>query len=213
MSKGIKGGWCISRDKEFAREVDELHKLSSRIDAWKLFLNSSTIRKLHKLKGHAIWFNRYEFFERMICEFDCSEKALREAICSMLRPKKRLDVRFHRNDIYDARAWCRLPLSCFIEVKGSEVPVIDFGVKLPWVVTRDCFTLTHRLKRWFRFAEMTFNHPQLNPRFEGRRWVADSRFPKEATRQEMTEALMADVKAKCAGHMVTIVDSIQSNKR
>jgi len=221
--KEIKVRWCGWPNVSYAREMEDLFKVGIRCDAWRSFLSSETAAKLKKIKGHIIWFNRYEYFDKLICEFDCSEKRLRNVIKSLMRVGHEKEIEFIRNDIYDARAWTRLPLSCFAEVDGclprsgkdlwqcevlehNEMPVILFGIKLPWTVSRNCFALTHRLKHGKRHAEMTFSHPQLDYRFDNKRWVAEKTFPKETNRKEMTEDLFAKAEDECTKHLVTIID-------
>jgi len=212
MMKKMKPNW---------RETDDLYKVGARCDAWRTFFKSETIAKLKKIKGRVIWFNRYEYFDKLICEFDCSEKKLRAVIKSLIIPGREMPIMFVRKDIYDARAWAYLPLSCFAEINGcnersdknhwqydilksNEMPVIQFGLKKKWVVDMGCFKIKHRLKDGMRFAVMTFEHSQLDSRFDGKRWVAEQMFPRETTKEEMTEALFAKVKAECVKHIVTI---------
>jgi hypothetical protein len=224
MSKSEKGGWCGWPDHSNMRATEDLFKLGARCDAWRIFFKSKAIASLKKINGHIIWFNRYEYFDKLICEFDCPQKQLISVLSRLMHPDHRVHIEFLRNDIYDARAWCYLPLSCFVNVEGfakrtgikhlqseileiNEMPVVEFGIKLPWTVTRDCFTLTHRIKGSARFAEMTFAHPQLDPRFNNCRWVADGMFPRETERKEMEDVLFARVQAECSKHQVTIVDT------
>jgi hypothetical protein len=223
MMKKIKVNWCNWPHRENKRGPDDLYKVGVRCDAWRSFLQSETIAKLKKIKGSVIWFNKYEYFDKLICEFDCSEKKLRSVIESLMRRGHEKPVEFLRRDIYDARAWAYLSLSCFAGIDGcnersgknhwqheilkyNEIPVVQFGIKLPWVVSRSCFTLTHRLKNGERFAIMTFDHPQLDLRFDSKRWVGKETFPRETTRKEMTEHLFATVESECAKHLVAISD-------
>ena len=219
---GIKNpGWVDWPNHKYARDIEDLYKVGRRCDAWREFFRSETIEKLKKIKGYILWFNRYSYFERLICEFDCSEKKLRMTIESLMRTGHETPVTFVRKDIYDARAWADLPLNCFAEIDGcnersgevlwqhheilkNEMPIIQFGIRKRWVVSRDLFVLTHRLKYGERFATMTFSHPQLDPRFENKRWVAEKTFHKEASRKEMTEALFAEVEQECTKYLVKI---------
>ena len=224
MMKKIKINWCNWPHRENKRDPGDLNKVGARCDAWRSFLQSETVAKLKKMKGNCIWFNKYEYFDKLICEFDCSEKRLRSVIKSLMRKGHGIPIEFIRDDIYDARAWVKLPLCYFIEIdvleykersgkdiwqsdilKHNEMPIIYFGIKLPWVVDSSCFTLTHRLKNGERYAEMIFRHPQLDRRFDGKRWAADDTFPRETTRKEMTEYLFAKVKNECAKHLVNII--------
>lgn len=221
MMKKIKINWCNWPHRENKRDPGDLNKVSARCDAWRSFLQSETIAKLKKMKGNCIWFNKYEYFDKLICEFDCSEKRLRSVVKSLMRSGHEVPVDFTRRDIYDARAWAYISLSCFAKIDGNgrsgasyyssdvlkhnEIPVVQFGIKQPWTVSRSCFTLAHRLKNDKRYAIMTFNHPQLDLRFDGKRWVADGMFPRKATRKEMTEYLFAKVKNECAKHLVNII--------
>jgi hypothetical protein len=222
MAKAVKAEkWIHNPDRDFMRDGADLFKVGARCDAWRAFLNSKTVAALKKIKGHVIWFNQHEYFDKLICEFDCSERRLTAVIEGLMRPGHQMPVKFSRVDIYDARAWCYLPLSCFAHTRGfkersgvkhwgsevlelNEMPMVEFGIKLPWVVSRDCFTMTHKVKGDVRFAEMGFAHPQLDAHFKNCRWVADGTFTRDATRKEMEDALFAKVQAKCRNYQVTI---------
>lgn len=222
MKKAIKRqSWCDLPDrKTHMRDTEDLYKVGARVDAWRSFLGPTTVKKLKRIKGNVVWFNKWEHFDKLICEFDCTEKQLRRVIESLLRPGHEVPD-FLRNDIYDARAWASVPLNYFVEeasfnpraikkpfhweiLEAHEVPLVQFGIELPWVVSRNCFSLAHRLKGDGRFAEMSFAHPQLDARFENRRFVADGIFRREATRKEMEEALFAKVEIECHRCLVTI---------
>lgn len=199
--------WINWPNMNYARDLEDLYTMGQRCDAWRAFMQSETIAKLRRLKGRIIWFNKYQYFDKLLCEFDCSEKKLRATIESLMRPDHKMPVEFIRKDIYDARAWAELPLSCFAEVEGdpNEIPVIQFGLKLPWEISVDCFTLTHRIKDNLRHAIMTVAHPQIDPRFKGKRWVADQVFPRDTTRKEMETILLDKVRNECKRNLVTIV--------
>lgn len=207
MSKKQTPRWCNWPHREFAREVNDLNIMGARCDAWRAFLTSDTMKRLRRVKGHFIWFNRYEMFCKLIAEFACTERQLRKAISELVRPEFSGEpYAFQRSDIYDARSWAKLPLSWFAEIDEREVPVIEFGLRLPWTVNRKDFTLRWRHKRGRKLAVMTFANPAIDDRFEDRRWVAEDLFPPNATRQEMWDALFAEVTKKCRTHLVTIVD-------
>lgn len=225
MPRPEKGGWCSIPLRKYANDLDDLRTMGLRCDAWRDFLSSRTIRLLSRLKGYFCYFNRYEHFDRLIVEFDCPEDKLRAALVGLMKRDASQTVDFVRNDIYDSRAWAYIPLDRFVTVKGAkrrttrefiwsgndlkrnEVPLVQFGIKLPWTVSRECFTLNHRLKHGQRFAVMTFKHPQLDRRFKDCRWVADGTFPAETSRIEMERVLFAKVKAECARNLVTIVEA------
>lgn len=225
MIKDKKVRWCDWPHRKNERELGEVYKVGARCDAWRLFLRSETVAKFKKIKGSVIWFNRHEYFDKLICEFDCSEKKLRSVIKLLMIKGHEMPVEFVRKDIYDARAWAYLPLSCFVKIdilefserrgenhwqheilKYNEMPVVQFGIRLPWIVSRSCFTLSHRLKNNKRCAVMTFSHPQIDSRFDDRRWAGEHIFPREATRKEMTKYLFAKVESECIKHLVTISD-------
>ncbi len=217
--------WCDWPNRKSSRGPSDLYKVSARCDAWKLFLQPKTIAKLKKISGSCIYFNKYEYFDKLICEFDCSEIRLRNAIFSLMRKGHELPVAFLREDIYDARAWASLPLDCFTEVDGcnersgkdrwnhdilkyDEMPVVQFGIKLPWVVSRSCFTLAHKLVEdgARRRAKITFRHPQLRHNFDSKkgRWVGEKIYPRETTRKEMEDDFFAEVKNELAKYLVTM---------
>ena len=218
MMKKIKPNWCGWPNQENARGIEDLEIMGMRCDAWRDFLSSETAAMFKKLKGSIIWFNKYQYFDKLICELGCSEKTAIKTIESLMRPGYIVLVDFVRNDIYDSRAWAEIPLICFADIQGNErsgdyfgyelhkneMPVIQFGLKKKWVVDMGCFKIKHRLKDGMRFAVMTFEHSQLDSRFDGKRWVAEQMFPRETTKEEMTEALFAKVKAECVKHIVTI---------
>lgn len=222
-----KSLWCNWPNREYQRGNNDLYLTGLRCDAWRQFLQSDTVKSFKRLKGNCIWFNRYEYFDKLIAEFDCTERTLRAVIKDLLLPEHReRPIDFLRSDIYDARAWAHIPLNWFVDglesfnergekskrrwqyevLLANEIPEVQFGIRKPWTVSRDCFTLHHRIKDGGRFAEMTFAHPLIDSRFENRRWVADGKFPREATRQEMTATLFVEVEEKCSRHLVTITD-------
>jgi len=199
--------WCNWPHREFAREVNDLNVMGARCDAWRAFLTSDTMQRLRRVKGHFIWFNRYQMFDHLIAEFDCTERRLRKVISELVRPEFAGEsYTFQRKDIYDSRAWAALPLAWFAKIDEREVPFIEFGLRLPWTVSRKDFTLRWRWKHGRKLAVMTFDNSCLDPRFEKKRWVAEDRFPQEATRQQMWDALFAEVTEKCRTFLVTIVD-------
>lgn len=199
--------WCDLPYREFERELSDLDVIGARCDAWRAFFQSDTLKRLRRLKGHCLWFNQYQMFEKLIIEFACGERALRRAIDGLVRPESFPVVYdFQRTDIYDARAWAWLPLSWFVECESPESPVVQVGLRLPWTITKDCFSMRSKLRAGGRDATMTFSHPNIDSRFKGKRWVAYGRFPVEATRQQMWDSLWAEVVAKCAKHLVLITD-------
>ncbi len=200
-----KPNWIIWPHREYQQQIDDLYRMGAICDAWRRFMQSGTLKALKRVKGYFGWFNRYDYFNSLYVEFEVSEKALRKAITSLLLPEhKDKAYEFRRIDIYDARAWAILPLNWFVETDLREVPSLHLGIKLPLVVERSNFHLSHRLKDGGRFAVMTFNADFLDRRFEGKRWVAEHMFPREATRAEMQANLFQVVERECAKCMVTI---------
>jgi len=227
MKQAIKKkNWCNLPDSKYARETDDLYKVGSRVDAWRGFFGSPASRKIKKLPGNIIWFSKWEHFEKLIVEIDLPEdKAVKIIRKLMLHSEP---IEFLRSDIYDSRAWCELPLSCFVKTKGfnkrtdnhimqydvlkyNQMPIVQFGIKKAWAVSRGCFTFSHKIKNDERYAQLSFDHPQQDERFEGRRWVADGTFPRTATRREMEAALFAKAEAECREHMVTIIKKDDKN--
>ncbi len=222
----IKGGWCSWPNREYMRPFTDLARMGARCDAWRAFLDSKTVAILRRMKGAVIWFNQYEAFDKMICEFDCSVARLAAVLSKLMLPDRRYRPTFTRNDIYDARAWAKIPLDCFVPVKdmkprtrldgmwqnevlpANEVPLLSFGVKVPWTVSRDCFTLRHRIKRsdGRRYAVLTFSHKQLDPRFENRRWCADGTFPRDMELGAVRAALWEKVERECKQYLVTVTE-------
>jgi hypothetical protein len=218
--------WCNWPNRDYQRATTDLFQVGARCDAWRAFLSSDTMKRLNRVKGRIIWFNQYEYFDTLLAEFDCSEATLRKVIREILLPEFRDNAfAFRRKDIFDARAWATVPLNWFTQgldgfqqrkddrrrfqnevLEACEVPKVQFAIKLPWDVTSDYFTLKHRLKNGQRVAELLFDHPELDPRFQGRRWVADGVFPTATSRAEMLKALFRQAEEKCANHQVRIID-------
>ena len=221
----IKGGrWCSWPNRDYMRPFTDLARMGARCDAWRAFLDSRTVAILRRMKGSVIWFNRYEYFDKLFCEFDCSDARLAAVVSKLMPLNRRRRPTFKRNDIYDARAWANIPLDFFVPAKdmkprtkmdqmwqedvlpANEVPLLSFGVRVPWTVSRDCFTLRHRIKGGERFAVMTFAHPQLDPRFQNRRWCAEGTFPRDMTLDAVESALWDEVSDKCRDYLVTVME-------
>lgn len=213
--------WCNNPDIENFRNLKELFTAGDRIDAWREFFQSETLAAIKAMKGAVISFNKHDYFNQLICMVDCNEDTAIETISTLMRPGYEKPVEFLRDDIFDARAWTFLPLSCFTETKDfteccvrdiwqkdmlglNPMPVLRFGIKKPWVVSRELFTFSHKIKKGERYAQITFAHPQLDARFDNNRMCAHGTFPKTATRQEMEDVLWPQVEKKCAENMVII---------
>lgn len=230
--------WCDWPNRKYGLEVHDLTLMAIRCDAWRAFFSSETAVALQRLKGHVIYFSQYQAFDKLICEFRCSEKQLARTIRKMFHPSLEFDGKparesnwtpiFRRKDIYDARTWTNIPLTWFVPVSewkpptedehwrnltqvlaAKETPTLQLSIELPWVVQRKCFTLRRRSKDRKLLWVMTFAHPDIDPRFGNRRWVAEAfadEFPPEATKMDVFEELLAEVRQQCAKHLVTIED-------
>ena len=200
--------------------------MGTRCDAWRAFLSSSTFEVLAKLRGHVIWFNKYEAFDRLIMEVSCSFKRLREALRGLIRARflDTTNLTPVRKDIYDARGWISLPLDRFVSIHGmhprtgnptwehdvlarNEMPIVDIGLQTRWKVSRDCFHVIRRSKGRKPMAVMVFSHPQLDERFEEERWCAEQEWIPGANRQDMETALLPKVVERCKRYLVEIVES------
>ena len=193
----------------------------ARCDAWRTFLSSETAAKLRKLRGHVLWFNKYEAFDKLLMEFSCAEKRLLETLRELVVGNHTLPP-FRRIDIYDSRSWLFLPLDWFVPISGmnsrtfderwqndvlriNEVPILQVGLRRPWTVTRDCFRVIRCTKRRRRLAVMVFDHPDLDSRFAGKRWCAEIECEGK-DRHVIENDLFALTAAECQKHLVTIVD-------
>ena len=89
---------------------------------------------------------------------------------------------------------------------------LQVGIKKTWVVSANCFTFSHKIKvdkkSWSeikkRFAQVAFNHPHLDRRFEGNQHVSDGIFPVDRDIADIREELMAQAMVVCAKHSVTV---------
>ena len=229
MMKLVKEpNWCNWPKRANARELEDLARMGARCDVWRKFLTSETLKSFGRLKGRIIYFNRYQYFDHLLIEFDCTEKQLRTAINKRLLPEFTDSLyEFKRIDIYEARAWSHIPLNWFVDglegfnkrampekrewdfdiLSKNEIPCVQFGIRKPLTISRNCFTMTYRIKDDHKKAVMICNYPDSEYRFRGKRWVADGIFPRESTRTQMEERLFAQVVDKCKKHLVTITDS------
>ena len=193
--------WCNS--PYYVRELSDLYKVGSRVDAWREFLLSEKIEVLRELGMSVCSFNQYSMFGHLIIMLDCTEEYAISGIRSIMRPEHEQVIEFHRESIHDLRAWAYLPLSCFADAQGfnewakdrdiwqkdilkmNPMPYLQIGIKKDWVVSPSCFTFSHKLKvdkeSWpnekKRFAQVSFNHPHLDRRFDGNQHVSDGMYP------------------------------------
>lgn len=220
--------WCDS--PYFVREISDLYKVGSRVDAWRAFLLSEKIEVLRGLGMSVCSFNQYAMFDNLIIMLGCPEESAISGMRSIMRPGHEREIAFHRCSIYDLRAWAYLPLSCFAEAHGfnewakdkdiwqrdilkfNPMPYLQVGIKKEWVVSPDCFTFSHKIKvdrkSWpydkKRFAQVAFNHPRLDRRFNGNQHVADGVFTIDKSIATIREELMAQAIEVCAKHAVTV---------
>ncbi len=229
MKEAIKPkNWCNS--PYYVREISDLYRVGSRVDAWREFLLSEKIEVLRGLNMSVCSFNQYSMFDSLIIMLDCSEESAISGIRSILRPGYEQEIEFHRESIHDVRAWAYLPLSCFADAQGfsernpddklwqhdilktNPMPQFQVGIKKEWIVSADCFAFSHKIKvdkkSWpvekKRFAQVSFNHPHLDRRFEENQHVSDGMFPVDRDIAVIREELMAQAMVVCAKQAVKV---------
>lgn len=209
MSKCNPQQWCNWPNRDFARQIDDVYSMGASCDAWRRFLVSDTLRALQKVKGHFGWFSRYEEFDKLLVEFDCSEKRMRHTINGLRAAEfANEDYSFTRMDIYDARSWAKLPLRWFVEVDPRVDPTIQFGIRIPAQIDIARFHLSHRMKKGQKMALITCDDTRFDGRFKGKRWCAERAFPRGTTRQDEWDVLMGEVREKCQKYLMTIVGEV-----
>ena len=220
--------WCDS--PYYTRELSDLYKVGSRVDAWREFLLSEKIDVLRRLGMSVCSFDKYSYFESLVIRLECNDEA--EAINglkSIMLAGRYHDVNFYRNSIHDKRAWAKLPLSCFAIAEGfndwsefhntpfqddilkfNQMPCFQIGIEKEWVVSPSDFTFSHKLKDSrssfgkSRYAQISFNHPHLDRRFQGNQHVASGEFPRARKIDEVKNELMAEAMVVCAKHSVIV---------
>jgi len=232
MKEAIKPkSWCDS--PYYVREISDLYKVGSRVDAWREFLLSEKIEVLRSMGMSVCSFNQHSLFENLIIMLNCTEEVAVAGVESIMRPGFECHVEFHRQSIHDVRAWAKLPLDLFADAQGfsewkewneggfqSDVlkfnlmPCFQIGIKKEWVVSANCFTFSHKIKvdkkSWpnekKRFAQVAFNHPHLDRRFEGNQHVSSGVFPVDRKIAVIREELMAQAMIVCAEQAVTVCE-------
>lgn len=229
--------WIYTHPKPprpFRREMEDLLKYSTRMDALKQFLNEKNLRTLTRLKGHVISFGDHDMFGNLIADFECTAAELTKAIRSMLRVPRELT--FVREDIYDSRAWCHLLLNDFVSFAGRIInpkrqrdynghrapefmPGLSFAIRnAVWDVNHSDFKVERRQKHYKQICVMYFHHAQLNSGFcetgdkECRRWVGEMEIPEGNKLKDIEPLLFAEVEKECARHYVRITPSWQARR-
>jgi hypothetical protein len=229
MKEAIKPkNWCNS--PYYVREISDLYRVGSRVDAWREFLLSEAIEVLRGLNMSVCSFNQYSMFDQLILMLDCSEESAIAGIRSIMRRGYEREFEFRRDSIFDERAWAYLPLSCFADAQGfnerdqdqklwpsdilkiNPMPEFMVGIRKEWVVPASSFTFSHKIKvdkkNWpvekKRFAQVAFDHLSLDRRFEGNQHVSSGIFPVDRDIAAIREELMAQAMVVCAKHAVTV---------
>ena len=208
-----KEAWWYRRSgthTAIGREREKLAQVAAVCDAWNQFFQLHT-RRLARIKGYLQWFNEHQYFKTSYIDVECSEAALQKTLAKMVFPGVIIPKPIRR-ELFDSRAWVEFPLSSFVSIPEKWAPSVQFGLAhTPWEVSSECFSLSHNLKADWpgassrkRFAVLTFNHPQLHPRFNGCAWVAEQTFPREATRQELLAEMMQAAEETLQPYLVTI---------
>jgi len=229
MKEAIKPKcWCDS--PYYVREISDLYRVGSRVDAWREFLLTDKIEVLRGLGMSICSFNQYSMFDSLIIMLDCSENVAISGIRSIMMAGHEQEIEFHRDSIYDLRAWAYFPLSCFADAQGfnernpddklwekdilkvNPMPQFQIGIKKEWVVSANCFTFSHKIKvdkkSWpvekKRYAQVSFNHPHVDRRFEGNQHVVDGLFSVDREIAVIREGLMAQAMVVCTKHAVMV---------
>lgn len=200
--------------------LQDLEMIAARCEAWRAFLTPGLMNTFSAAHGEIIHFNHYDGFDELICQFPHAPAAI-ISLFSSLMTRAHLPIQFERDNLFNSRGWCQLPLNCFVPVNlpPNEIPHIKIGLRdMPWEITSDCFKLYHHIKWNDRIAEMYFEHPNkaLNARNgrnrnhqslnkRGHR-VGEQKFELKAKRPEMHAVMLAKVREECAKHHVRIID-------
>lgn len=211
----------------YLRDLTDLYKVGSRVDAWRDFLLSEKIDVLRKLGMLVMSFNQHDLFNRLIIRLDCSEDEAIAGIRSVMRPGHERDVSFFRRSIHDKTAWAYLPLSCFADAQGfnewdrdkeiwqsdilkfNQMPQLMVGVEKEWNVDPSCFTFSHKIRRKTysareRYAQVSFNHPHLDQRFKDNQHVVSGTFPVDEEIKTIKNNLMELAMDVCAKQAVFV---------
>jgi hypothetical protein len=169
-------------------------------------------------------------FDSLIIMLDCSEDEAATEIKSIMVPGTERPVEFYRTSIHDLRAWATFPLSCFTEAEGfndwkdfklwqddilkfNPMPKFQIGINKKWVVAEKCFKFSHKLKldhkSWpvekKRYAQISFDHPQLDRRFENNQHVVSGFFDRNKSISDVREMLMVEAIVVCKKNSVEII--------
>jgi len=73
----------------------------------------------------------------------------------------------------------------------------------------DCFTFSHKLKKKSysekaRYAQISFNHPHLDHRFQGNQHVSSGEFQRERNIDDIRQELMAEAMDVCDKYSVIV---------
>lgn len=191
------------RRTPLAQELESLARVMATCNAWHLFFERF-YRRLVRMKGYFQWFNENQYFRESYIDTELPAADLQKALRRMCRPGVKVEMPL-RDCLFDSRAWVVLPLSAFVDIPEDGAPIVHFSArKTPWVVSQERFTLAHKIKDGKRFALLTFDHPQLHSRFEGKAYVTEDTFPRETTREDMMAKMMSAAVEKLTPYCVTI---------
>jgi len=193
--------------------IATLAKVGNWLDLWRAFCAGQVYAKLREI-SHTMSISRQDEYDTLYVRFSQPEEHVRAVIAECARGVP--NYTFLRHALYNPEARAEVPLSLFLaSAEGTQPqPTLTLHVNKPMTIRSKCFSLVHRIKDDGRIGILSVSHPFLfcRPRHRGDKAdepleVSRKMFPRNATRPEMFESMLADVREKQESGMFTLVDS------
>lgn len=191
--------------------IEELAKVGGWLDLWRTFCAGQVYARLREISSR-LHVSRQDQYDTMYVYFSRPEDEVRAVIDECARGVA--NYTFLRHSLYDPDAKVEVPLSLFLASAEGTQPTLTLHINKPMTIRSKCFTLVHRIKDNGRVGILSVTHPFLftsrdrrHPNADEPHEVERKMFPRDATRPEMFESLLADVRTRSKEGLFTVVDS------
>lgn len=187
----------------FTEHLRQISSTESDCAAWREFFELSN-RILDSIDAKPC--SQFYGFDNLSIEADADERRVRAALDALLVGD--LEIEFLRDNLFDARHWCQLPLRAFL--KTDSEAFVRIGFKKAIVLSPGSFRLKHVKRFGKRWGRLYCVDPRIAFRGrldkQGQEVAENKEFDEDTTRQGMWNYLLKKVTDQGEANLFSVTE-------
>lgn len=205
MSNKASISYQLSHLEHRLRQVNDMAEVCR---AYRKLFSDSKFQKLVGM-GMECESSFYSSWDSFDCRFPKlqDQKVLRQAIRGLMLNGYDVDqdhALFKRRDIYDKMAYASFPLNRFVETTANCKLIFSLPLPMMFAVSSFKFHRCRKRRHDGWWGRLYLHDARCEKGYEGDREVAETFSPEEATREQMFEELINDVRSRGDSALFTI---------